>query len=475
MFELRRRICVVAEKVYFDNRVHDTGLPCGGVCVVLDIAFANARQDNFVTDCKALELRRIVYEYGNHAAVFAEEIEPVLVNNGRTNDTAYGNHAAVFFLVRRNQNCFRYGNIANARRIDIGNLKGFGIAIFAVRTRNGNRCITVRLAVQNRLAVFYGEFHNVGVARSVGKGCVFKTEKFGRNARYHFLRRVCVINTQELIHTIILNRKFACVVGVELIAFVHNLDRQETRYATARRTLVVDYGKVNGANFAVKFVNPSKVVTVALRIGVATRYAVNIIKVVVDEAVTVYHFYKRVYFVNRRRDVFGKGGIHNFFHGRFFNPRSVEIRRRVFKGNYGNVGKLVTTRIAVLCSRSLFGFQNPEILFRKNGNGVTNRCSTRKVYVINVNGVGFVHEIYTAGFHTVRVGDLRNYAVHLNKLALFHVSRFRNRHFGIAAFVDIALVGLEFDKARVLNFFRAVVVLQNAVQQHFVALNGSFR
>ena len=74
----------------------------------------------------------------------------------------------------------------------------------------------------------------------------------------------------------------------------------------------------------------------------------------------------------------------------------------------------------------------------------------------------------------VCIGDLSNNAGYLYKCALFGISCLGDGHFGVICFVKGNVNVGKFNDPRTLYFLCAVVVLKCAVEQHLIALNGSF-
>ena len=273
-------------------------------------------------------------------------------------------------------------NRAGCAVLTIGCGNGYG---------NGRGCICS--AVHDDLAVNGFKADHALVRGSVGKGNAVKAQQLGGNGGQKLQSGVCGVRGAELTQRVILDGVFGSLGGIKGVALVNYLNGNEAEEACACGGLAVDGGEVNGADLAVKLVQPLKVVTVALRVGVFTGLAVNVKEVVVDKACAGNLLDQCVDLVNVGGNVFGYGGVKNVLDGGFGDPGLVvSVILAVIQLDQGSVCDLAAALVAEVLCKALLGFQNPVVLFANEGDLVALGNSLCKVAVKDVDGAGLVHK-----------------------------------------------------------------------------------
>ena len=458
---------MVAVVVGYDGSLYNGGLSVRIVGIVLDVALTNTRDHDLVTDLKACQLIGGVDQNGDHAAVLAKEVEAVFVDHGGADDALDGNGG-----VDGGEN-----GVGNGDGVDLCvgldlYLNGLRVADFTVGCRNGDGCLACIAAVEHGLAVRLGEVDHVLVGGGVGQGRTLKAEERGGNGGGQLHGGVTRVALEELANAVVLNDVLCGVGKIKLELLVVYGDGKQTEEAAGGRGLGVERGEVNGADLAVKGIKPSKIAAVALRVGVGAGLAVQIKEVVVDKAAAGNLLDQGVHLVDLRGDVLGNGGLDEGLDRGLGDPGGVKGGVALIVGHERYACQLVAARVAKLLGAFHFAVQDPVVLGAGHLNGVADLHSLCGVHIVDVDGGGAVHQDKAAGLHAGGKGDAGNDTLDLEVCAGLGLSCLGNRCGGVIRNVNIALVVYVLDQAGVLDLLGAVIVLQDAVEEDLVTLDG---
>ena len=460
------RILVLAVCVGYNGGVVQTALT-EVVGAALGVDVANTRQNDLVAQLQ--RSHGVGVRLNGDDTCLIDEIEARLVYQRRTDDTLNGDRLAL-----GGGDGSGYIHVIDVSVEDDGDLQRLGVLLAAESTLDGNGRLARVAAVHDRLTALDLEVNDCGVARGVGQRCALKAKQSGGYGGDDLQSGVARVGGLELRNAVVRNDVLGRQILVKGKAVVLDCDGQEAVNAARLGGLGVDDHQINGADLAVKLVQPGKIGAVALGVGVSARLAVQIVEVVVGKA-------RAGNLVDQCRDltddgggVLGNGGVQHVLDGRLLDPALVEgVVRLLVVGQEVGVVELVAALVAKLGGQILLVAKDPIGLGGGDLYLVADGNLLGGVATVNVDRLGAVHEYEADGLHAVGVGDGRDHAADLDLGADSGFTRLLNGSGGVSGQVDVSHVLLEFDQAGVLDLAGAVVVLQGAMQEHLVALDGT--
>ena len=310
------------------------------------------------------------------------------------------------------------------------------------------------------------------IAGGVGELCALDLQKLGGNISHQLQSGIAGVGIHKLINGMVLDGKFSAVDRGGIEALVHNCHGQEAEEAIALGGLGVQGGDIHGADLAVVLAQPFKIAAVALGVGVGAGLLVQIVDIEVGEAGAGDLLDQRGDLEDGGGDVFGNGGVQDVLDGGFLDPALVKIVAAAIVVDQSDTLQLVAALIAEGSGVGGFAVQDPVGLGGGDGDLVADGDTAGQVAVVYIDRAGLIYQHHTAGDHAVGIGDPGDDAIHLYLGAFGGGTGIGDGHFGVLAFVHLDLGVGELDQAGVLDFLGAVVVLQDAVQQDFIALVG---
>ena len=316
------------------------------------------------------------------------------------------------------------------------------------------------------------EEDNIGVVGAEGQLSAGDVQQLGVDSGVQNQSGVAGVGGQELGNAVVLNSELSNIHGGNVEVLVDHSHGQETPDTAGSSRLSIQSHQVDGADLAVEGIQPSEVIAVALGVGVGTGHAVQVVDVVVDEAVAVLALDQSGDLEDLGGDVLRNGGVHDLLDSGLGDPGLVEVVVALVVADQGSIVQLVAAVVAVLGSVSALGLQDPVGLVSQNSDLVADSHAAGNIAVVNIDGAGAVNQDNTAGNHAVSEGDASNNAGHLDLGALGSLTGLGNGHLGVVGLVELFFHMDVVDQTSVLNLDGALVVADDAVQQDLVALEG---